>query len=491
MKNILLLFTDQQRYDTIHAHGNEKIHTPNFDKLAANGVSFTRAYTPSPVCVAARYAMHTGLLPHHTACFDNAQTVHRTSFMEVLRDNGYYTHSVGKMHFTLKDDAGSESMWGFDSRDKSEECGAVDDYKHYIDSKGFSHVVEPLGFRSEMYYIPQVSQMNIETHNSSWVAEKSIDFLKNREQDKPFFLMSSFIKPHPPFETPVPWNKLYRTIDVPPAKCPDGNDDVTTYWNYSQNVYKYRSRGTDLNLYRTMKAAYYAAISFVDYNVGRILSYMKEEGLLDNTLILFTSDHGELMGDYNCYGKRSFVDSAARVPMIMYDPDTQGGITCDSPVSLVDIFETFTDAAGIDSSNIKTDGDSLLRVAKGEVRKDHVIGQFSNDATALYMYTTNACKYIYSAADNKEYLFDLINDPDETINYADDENYSDIKSKYKQKIISEYKSSALDKAMGGIDINENEFTVYPIRQRSTNHDDASMRQDTETSIPDMKDFITW
>ena len=480
MKNILLVFTDQQRYDTIHAHGNKTIHTPNFDKLAEKGVSFSHAYTPSPVCVAARYTMHTGLYPHHTGCFDNGGSIHRISFMEVLQQHGYTTHGVGKMHFTLEDDAGSESMWGYDSRDKSEECGAVDDYKHFIDSKGFSHVSEPLGFRSEMYYIPQTSQLNIETHNSSWVAEKSIAFLKNRDTDKPFFLMSSFIKPHPPFETPAPWNKLYRTADMDLAKCPDGNDEVTTYWNKVQNRYKYRDKGTDINLYRTMKAAYYAAISFVDYNVGRILSYMNENGLLDNTLILFTSDHGEMLGDYNCYGKRTFLDSAARVPMIMYDPDTQGGITRDDPVSLADVFPTIMDAAGIDyDGNI--DGESLLRTNN----RDGVFGQFSNDSTALYMYTTEDYKYIYSAADNKEYLFDLKNNPEETINCDDIE----IKKIYRQKIIAEYKSTAIPSAMTGID--GDNFKVYPKKTIPDDPDAMLLRQDTAESIPDMKNFIKW
>ena len=484
MKNILLIFTDQQRYDTIHAHGNDKIHTPNFDKLAENGVSFTHAYTPTPVCVSARYTMHTGLLPYHTGCFDNGGAIHRTSFMEVLQRNGYATHGVGKMHFTLEDRDGNESLWGYDSRDMSEECGAVDDYKHFIDSKGFSHVSEPLGFRSEMYYIPQTSQMSVETHNSSWVADKSIDYLKNRDTDKPFFLMSSFIKPHPPFETPAPWNKLYRTVDMDMAKCPDGNDDVTTYWNKFQNRYKYRDKGTDVNLYRTMKAAYYAAISFVDYNVGRILSYMNDEGLLDNTLILFTSDHGEMLGDYNCYGKRTFLDSAARVPMIMYNPDSKGGTKCDTPVSLADVFPTIIDAAEIKYDGV-TDGESLLRT----INREGVLGQFNNDDGALYMYVTSDYKYIYSAPDNREYLIDLKLNPEETINYADDENYAEIKAALKNKIITKYKESAVPSAMTGIE--DNDFKVYPIKSVPTDPDTMLLRQDTAESIPDMRNFITW
>ena len=468
LPNILLIFTDQQRFDTIHALGNDKIFTPNFDKLAERGVSFTNAYTNSPVCVAARQVMHTGLLPHHTGCFDNGDATGRTSFMQVLSARGYQTHGVGKMHFTH-----SDRLWGFDSRDESEECGAVDDYKKFIDESGFSHVVEPLGFRSEMYYIPQVSQVSLETHNSYWVADRSIEYLKSTDRNKPFFLMSSFIKPHPPFETPVPWNKLYRMVDMDLAKCPEGNDDVTTYWNKFQNRYKYRDKGTDVNLYRTMKAAYYAAISFVDYNVGRILAYMDSQNLLDNTIILLTADHGEMLGDYDCYGKRSFLNSAAKIPMILNAPDISGGMICDELVSLVDVFATFT-------GNKDTDGASLIDVANGKVERDHVVGQYSEGNSALYMYATKDYKYIYSAADDKEFLFDA----DETINYAGISPYTEI---YRKKLIDEYKRSAVPKALEGID--GDEFKKYPALKVPDDPDAMLLRQDTQSSIPNKKDFV--
>ena len=488
-KNILLIFTDQQRYDTIHALGNEKIYTPNLDKLTERSIAFTRAYTNSPVCVAARYTMHTGLLPHRTGCFDNGQMPYNVSFMEVLKKHGYQTHGTGKMHFTFDSPVGDNSLWGFDERDVSEECGNIDDYKHFIDANGFSHVSEPLGFRSEMYYIPQVSQLNAETHNSSWASARSIDFLKTRDKSKPFFLMSSFVKPHPPFETPAPWNKLYRTVDMEPAKCPggNGNDEVITYWNKFQNRYKYRDKGTDFNLYRTMKAAYYSAISFIDYNIGKILSYMRDENLLDNTLILFTADHGELLGDYNCYGKRSYLDSAARIPMIMYDPDLNGGRRCDTPVSLVDVFPTLMDAANINYGGIN-DGTSLIQIAGG-IKNDRVIGQFSSGATALYMYMTEKYKYIYSAADNKEFLFDLVNDSAEIVNFADHPKYRSTAELLKINLINEYKTTAVHEALEGIDTEKNKFKTYEKKVLPPEPDALLLRQDTQASIPDIKNFI--
>src|SRR5690606_20194858 len=112
-------------------------------------------------------------------------------------------------------------------------------------------------------------------------------------------------------ENPTPWNKLYRAPEMPLPKRPQDSDGLITYWNRFQNRYKYRDQGIDDNLIRTMKAAYYGSISFIDYQIGRLLAFMESRGLLDNTLIVFSSDHGEMLGDYHCFGKRNFLDSGA------------------------------------------------------------------------------------------------------------------------------------------------------------------------------------
>ncbi|HEX2999642.1 MAG TPA: sulfatase-like hydrolase/transferase, partial [Armatimonadota bacterium] len=315
--NILLLMTDQQRYDTIAALGNPITRTPVLDRLAEEGTAFLRAYTPSPVCVSARCSLLTGLPPHRTGCTDNTPMPQSMpSLMERLATAGYQTHGVGKMHFVPD----SRALWGFEGRDYSEECGVADDYRAFLDAAGYEHVRDPQGVRSEMYYIPQPSQLPARLHNTTWVADRSIDFLERRDRSRPFFLWTSFIKPHPPFENPTPWNKLYRCAEMPLPKRPEDSENLLTYWNRFQNRYKYRDQGLDNNLIRSLRAAYYGCISFVDYQVGRILAALEARGEMENTLILFVSDHGELLGDYNCFGKRCMLDSAARVPMLAYWP---------------------------------------------------------------------------------------------------------------------------------------------------------------------------
>lgn len=169
------------------------------------------------------------------------------------------------------------------------------DFYKDIKKEGYGHVTDYKGARSEMYYIPQVSQLPERLQHSHWTVDKCIEFLDRRDEEKPFFMMASFEKPHPPFEPPVPWNRLYRGPDMPlPKQAPD-NEDVITLWNRFQNRYKYRDQGTDQNLVRQIKAHYYGEVSFMDYNLGRLLKQLETRALLKDTLIIFTADHGEML----------------------------------------------------------------------------------------------------------------------------------------------------------------------------------------------------
>lgn len=478
--NILLLFTDQQRFDTIEAHGNPVIRTPVLNELARRGTSFTRAYTPCPVCVPARYAMLTGRAPFQSGCMDNGPMPEMgPSLMERLKDRGYQTHGTGKMHFTFPN-WGDTAPWGFEERDVSEEVegAARDDFHLYLKQNDYGHVKDPHGVRSEMYYIPQPSQLPERLHNSAWVADRSIDFLKKRDPNRPFFLMSSFIKPHPPFESPVPWNKLYRGPEMPLPKRPQDAEQLITYWNRHQNRYKYRDQGLDDHLIRCMKAAYYGAISFLDYQIGRILEYMRQNGLMENTVILFTSDHGELLGDYNCFGKRSFLDSAARVPMMMVTPGQQtGGRVCEAPVSLMDVAPTILQFAGVERPEEML-GESLADIAEGQIGRDMVTGQFQSNGGGLHMAVTSRYKYIYSEPDQREWLFDLRIDPLETRNRAKLPDYQSVTRRIRERLIAYYRSQGFVQPLEA-----DGWRHYPVRTMDADPDSGLLYQDPEPSLP--------
>ena len=444
--NILHIFVDQQRFDTIGALGNPIIKTPNLDRLAGRGVAFTSAYAACPVCIAARCSMIYGQYPLHTGCYENAPMPEdgRPSFMEALTRAGYDAHGIGKCHFHPDPHA----LRGFVSREEQEEVAGPDSadspYYRMLREAGYDYVLEPNGSRGEMYYIPQISQLPERLHPSAWVADRAIAYLRGRQgSGQPWYLFSSFIHPHPPFAPPNPWHKLYRAAMMPLPQMPQEGDALLTFVNRIQNRYKYRDAGWDLHLLRTMKAYYYACISFVDHQIGRILDCLEESGMAENTLIVFTADHGEHLGDYGCFGKRTFHDTAARVPLLVSMKGRfEGGLRCDIPVSLVDLAPTILAAAGVSGDGMALDGVDLRDILSGQSARRVVFGQHSyaqgnpmpdprqprprtpQEAALLraslssYMAVSPGWKYFYSAPDGREFLFDRKTDPLETRNRA-------------------------------------------------------------------------
>lgn len=471
--NILYLMTDQQRFDTVGALGNPIIQTPALDRLVQEGTSFTSAYCPSPVCVASRCSFLLGQWPHETGCATNsAMPQDRSSVMDILNEDGYQTHGIGKMHFTPQ----ARKLWGFETRDFSEEGPGPDDFTESLHENGYDHIIAPHGERSEYYYIPQQSQLPARLHHTQWVGDRTLQFLSGRDSDRPFLCWSSFIKPHPPFESPVPWNRLYRSVEMPLPFLPPDFEQLHTHWNRHQNRYKYRDQGRDLNLIRTMRAAYYAAISFIDYQVGRILEYLESEGELDNTLILFTSDHGELLGDYDCYGKRSWLDAAARIPLLVRYPERfEANVQCDTPTSLVDAFPTSLNAAGL-TPDANRSGTDLAEIANGNADHDAIIGQLAGESRGLYMLLTEDYKYIYSAADRKEWLFRRLAGRLDERNLAGNHAYGGILREYRDRLINWFKNDGYEQPLDG-----NNWREFPQPYEPENPDADQLFQDGRSS----------
>lgn len=420
--NVLLILTDQQRFDTIGALDNPIIRTPHLDRLVRDGVAFTSAYTPSPVCVAARCSLIYGQYPYHTGCFDNGFPMPddgRQTVFGALTAAGYRTHGIGKCHFT----GDPHGLRGFQSREFQEELvrdRTTDDYLRFLCDHGFEHITDPHGVRGEMYYIPQPAQMPVALHPTQWVGDRAVAFIEEQaHQIQPWMLYVGFIHPHPPFTPPAPWHKLYRAPLMPLPHVPPDVEALWTYVNRWQNRYKYRDQGIDQHLLRCLKAYYYACISFIDFQVGRILDTLQATGQLDNTLIVFTSDHGELLGDYHCFGKRSMHDSCARVPLIVRLPDRfSGGQQCKVPVTLVDIAPTILTATKTPFPSHHVDGLDLATIVAGHTDRPAVFSQIQREGKAIYTVVTARWKYAYSAPDQQEFLFDRHADPLETRNRA-------------------------------------------------------------------------
>lgn len=474
--NLLFLFTDQQRFDTVHALGNPWIRTPNLDRLCREGTAFTSAYSPAAECVPARCCLMTGQYVNRHGCGANEQSMppeDTPTYMSRLTAAGYRTHGVGKCHFTPDPLA----LRGFQTRDTSEEVPDrydTYDYGKFVRDAGFEHVVEPLGIRGEMYYIPQPSQLPENLHHSHWVADRCIDFISAQTEDQPWMLYGGFIHPHPPFAPPNPWHKLYRAPDMPLPHLPEDDGSLTCFINRFQNRYKYRDRGLDMNLIRCIRAYYAACISFVDHQVGRILDQLEANGQLDNTLVIFSSDHGELLGDFGCFGKRSFHDAASRVPLIARLPGRfPAGKQCTQPASLVDVAPTLCQAAGLGEDSA-FDGVDLAEIAHDRCERNEVFFQYNRDENLLAGCVGREYKYAWSAPDQREYLFARGDSP-ETVNLAvAKEENEEILSRMRERLVAHQREGNFAEELLEPD---NRFRNVPVRHLPDDPDAGLIFQD--------------
>jgi len=498
--NILHILVDQMRWDCIQALGNPFIKTPALDRLFAQGAAFTNAFSPSPVCIPARASMIYGQYPQTTGCYENNFPMPpetQDTFMGRLTQEGYRTHGIGKCHFTPNPLA----LRGFQTRETQEELpdkSEDDDYLSFLHSNGYSYVIDPHGVRGEMYYIPQVSQIPQTLHPTRWVGDRSLAFLKEqKDAASPWYLFSSFIHPHPPLSPPSPWHKLYGYDDVPLPRVPVQYESLLTYVNRAQNRYKYRDQGVDLNVIRMIRAYYYASISFIDHQVGRILDTLEATGALANTLVVFASDHGEYLGDYHCYGKRGMHDAAARVPFLVSQPGVfEGGRVYDQPISLIDLAPTFLKAAGShENGGASFDGLPLQDAISGTNTRDRVFSQLSfveqadgtrggmffrpdpitdenRAANSSYMVATKDHKYIYCASDNKELFFDRRRDPFESRNR--------VHARASEKVVHQLRVSLMEHLKKGGEtagIENGTWKVFPARTLPDDPDFGLLTQD--------------
>ena len=279
-KHVLMFFTDQQRYDTIHALGNDEIVTPALDQLRGDAIVYDKCYTPSPVCVPARLSMLSGQYCARTGNNTNnkAQVYNGEGFYSEFTKAGYNSCCIGKMHYYTD----LYAPMGFKKRLSQEEMAHPDDdYTKWLKASPYKNVFDYNGQRTELYYIPQVSQLPMEAHPTQWVGDRSVEFIESCNPDEPMFLVSSFIHPHPPFCPPAPWNKMYRH----PIRRAFQPEDRDSYEDLLRNRYTLDALGISPRRLELLNQHYYACISFVDYQVGRIIQALKDKGMYEDTII--------------------------------------------------------------------------------------------------------------------------------------------------------------------------------------------------------------
>ncbi|MFC1479807.1 sulfatase [Planctomycetota bacterium] len=447
--NLILFFTDQQRYDSVACtHENEAVRTslqtPNLDRLCKEGIRFDRGYTPNPVCVPARYNMITGLPARYHGHFSNSSTplpLGIPCLPQILSDAGYLTHACGKMHFRpMREHHGFHRM---ELMEETPHYQDDDDYLIYLKSVG-CRTMHQHGVRHLLYHQPQRSLMSEEHHGSKWVADRTIAFLERAAHDKrPFFLKASWIKPHPPQNNPERIADMYAD-----APLPERIERIDERKDRSDLLPSKRMSHTlgegfiydDPERMRRHREHYYASVSFVDEQMGRVLSKLDELGLTGDTLVVFTSDHGEMLGDLDCLQKSAPYETASHIPFIVRYPEViePGSVDTEHFVDLNDILPTFLDAAGIAyPGSLKLPGSSLLDLDKG---RDRTVQYIENNQGPLrWVCLRNAqFKYVFSFRGGWEALFDFEKDPLEQHNLLLDgvpSEYKDIRdSMFKQLV---------------------------------------------------------
>jgi len=411
--NVVLLFTDQQRHDTIGALGYDYMQTPNMDRLVREGCAFTHACSTNPVCVPARHNLLTGLYGRETGMLTNERAAishHIPRLPQVLADAAYHCEVVGKMHFQP-----ARTHHGFHRMQLMEELfkdPGDDEFAMYLRSVGLGHIRNIHGIRNLLYEQPQRSLLPEEHHGTTWVGERAADCVR-RNKDRPFFLWAGWIAPHPPFAVPDNLAELYAGAPLPEPTPP--NEDPVPALAHCRLSNDY----DDPAKTRRVRELYMAAVSHVDRAIGRVLEALEETGQLDNTLVILTSDHGEMLGDNGGWGKSLPNESSLRIPLVLrYPARLRPGTVRHDFADVMDIMPTVLDACGLDyPGHYDLPGESLL-VPQGCGVRDRSVHYSEHNRGRRRWVSLRGGRYKYSYwfDGGLEELYDLKEDPGEVNN---------------------------------------------------------------------------
>jgi choline-sulfatase len=438
--NLLYVMTDQQRWDALGCSGGW-VNTPHLDRLASEGVRFSNCVTTSPICVSARVGLATGRYPHTTGVWSNAHYTlppDSPTWMRAIRDLGYRTSVFGKTHLHPHHPA------GIDLRDRGHLLHdyGLDDVDEIAGPRAsawsMSHMTarwESLGllegYRADFEqrfaakrYVVRPSVLPLEEYADVYVGQQATNYLAQYDRDEPWFCWVSFGGPHEPWDTPEPWASMYRPEDMPepaPPLAPDPSRPHSSLDRYASYVTPEFEPGEE----QRMRADYAGNASLIDDQIGQILAAIEARGELDNTVIVFCSDHGEMNGDHGLIYKMNFFDGAVRVPLIVRTPDTVGtevaGTVNDSSAEWLDIGPTFVEAAGGELEH-RQFGRSLLPALAGAVHRQEAISEFEGEG----MLMNDDWKLAVTRRGEPYLLFDRNADPLEEHNLACDPDSRDI-----------------------------------------------------------------
>ncbi|MCY4022380.1 MAG: sulfatase-like hydrolase/transferase [Anaerolineaceae bacterium] len=458
--NILWICSDQQRHDTLGCQGNDFVRTPHLDRLAAGGMRFTRAFSQSPVCTPSRASFLTGRYPRTTRCRQNGQSIPEDEMLvtRLLADAGYTCGLAGKLHLSpchpevtrgserRIDDGYDEFHW---SHHPSPDDWPTNEYFHWLRERGQSGDVRPSPLSRHIK-----SGVVAEHHQTTWCAQMAINFIEAHEDsDNPWLFSVNIFDPHHDFDPPPEYLQRYLDIldDIPLPNWQPGELADKPPWQAIDHVAAYNSPGSfpfpDMSErdHRLLRAAYWAMVDLIDEQVGRMLAALERTGQLEDTIVIFMSDHGEMLGDHGIYLKGPcFYDPAIQVPLIVSQPGTIAPGVCEDLTELVDLAPTLLEAAG-EPVWPGMQGRSLwpLLTGQGEpaAPREDVYSEYYNampwhgsPGPQLTMLRTKTHKLVVAHGLAQGELYDLQADPQEAHNRWRDPAYANVRMDLLQRL---------------------------------------------------------
>lgn len=429
--NIVLITADQWRGDCIGSvYDTHPIMTPHINQLVSEGITYINSYSGCPMCMPQRASVLTGKNAgrlNYTMNSEFRTPVDPDKSLPALLKKyaGYQTKGIGKMHFEP-----SRARLGFEHVTLH-----PDDYIMYLEENGFCGAYRFHGLGGNEVY-PAVTDLPQKYYHTNWIVDQSIKYLYQRDPDNPFFLWIVFEAPHSPFDPPAPYDRMYDNFPIDSPISGDWDDlDCPIDFKAKRISQKFGEISPEVN--KELRRRYYGQISNIDYQLGLFFGELKRRGIYDDTLIIFTSDHGELLGDHGLYGKGCFLRGSGDVPMIVKPPKSMKwagrGRLEDVPVLTTDIFATILDVAGIDEHNSE-DSVSLRYISENGIGNRIICGEFGDGFGTAFAYD-GQYKYIYYANGGHEQLFDHATDRFEKKNVVRDEKLNDIKTGLKSALI--------------------------------------------------------
>jgi choline-sulfatase len=417
--NLLILMADQLTAGVLPAYGGKVAKTPHLDALADAGVVFESFYCNSPLCAPSRYSWLAGQLPSKIGAYDNAAefAAQVPTFAHYLRHAGYRTALSGKMHF-----CGPDQLHGFEERLTTDiypvDFGWTPDWTRFEERPGWYHTMDSV---IQAGPCARTNQIDFDDEVVFAARQKLFDFARGQDR-RPFCLVVSMTHPHDPYVIPEPYWNRYRDSEIDLPRVKDGELDEDPHSRRLRHVIGLTLAQPNETQIRAARRAYLGAVSYVDDQIGSLLTTLRQAELDANTVILVLADHGDMLGERGLWYKMNFFESACRIPLIVHAPERFVPHRVSESASLLDIFPTLVDLAseGAETAySAPIDGRSLLPALEGRAVPGEVVGEYLAEGAIapIVMIRRGHYKFVHSAADPDQ-LYDLRADPDERINLS-------------------------------------------------------------------------